>query len=52
MTIGGPYNSAYRGKYFDVQLVFDDNFPEKAPIFRFTPQAQTGDMPMHPVCIY
>lgn len=49
VTLGGPYNSVYKGKYFDLQICFDDDFPEKAPIIRFTRQAQTGELPVHPV---
>lgn len=49
VTLGGPFNSVYKGKYFDLQICFDDDFPEKAPIIRFTRQAQTGELPVHPV---
>lgn len=52
ITIAGPHGSVYAGKYFDLQIVFDDSFPQHPPTVMFTPQGQTGDMPRCRVCYY
>lgn len=49
VTISGPSRSIYEGRYFDLQIVFDDTFPLHPPIVMFTPQGQTGDIPKSPV---
>lgn len=52
ITIAGPNVSVYEGRYFDLQIVFNDSFPEHPPVAIFTPQGQTGDIPRNPVYYY
>ena len=50
VTILGPPKSPYENQLYDLRLVFDDQFPEQAPVIQFIPQGQTGALPKNPVC--
>ena len=45
----GPTNSPYNNKAIDVQVLFDEGFPTKAPMITIVRQAHTGYLPAHEV---